>query len=110
MTDAKGLTKLASTVCQKSLFGAWSLLFASFTNNQICMAKLASMHRRTNISLPTSKNVFDLNQKHLLADMQNLLDEHEMFEKFGGGETSKQGQAVETISCQANNVSQFRQA
>ena len=33
-----------------------------------------------------------------------------MFEKFGGGETSKQGQAVETISCQANNVSQFRHA
>ena len=39
-----------------------------------------------------------------------MLDEHKMFEKFGGGETSKQGQAVETISCQANNVSQFRQA
>ena len=29
--------------------------------------------------------------------------------KFGGGKTSKQGQVVETISCQANNVSQFRQ-
>ena len=70
------------------------------------MAKLASMHRRTNICLPTSKDVFDLNQKHLLADMQNVLDEHEMFEKFGGGETSKQRQAVETISCKANNVSQ----
>ena len=39
-----------------------------------------------------------------------MLDEHKMFEKFGGGETSKQGQAVETISCQANNVSQFRRA
>ena len=39
-----------------------------------------------------------------------MLDEHKMFEKFGGGETSKQGQAVETISCQVNNVSQFRQA
>ena len=39
-----------------------------------------------------------------------MLDEHKMFEKFVGGETSKQGQAVETISCQANNVSQFRQA
>ena len=39
-----------------------------------------------------------------------MLDEHKMFEKFGGGETSKQGQAVETMSCQANNVSQFRQA
>ena len=33
-----------------------------------------------------------------------------MFEKFGGGKISKQGQGVETISCQANNVSQFRQA
>ena len=39
-----------------------------------------------------------------------MLDEHKMFEKSDGGETSKQGQAVETISCQANNVSQFRQA
>ena len=60
--------------------------------------------------LADEQNVFDRNQKHLLADMQNVLDEHEMFEKFGGGETSKQGHAVETISCQANNVSQFRQA
>ena len=42
--------------------------------------------------------------------MQNMLDEHNMFEKFGGGETSKQGQAVEAILCQANNVSQFCQA
>ena len=33
-----------------------------------------------------------------------------MFEKFGGGETGKQGQAVETSSCQTNNVGQFRQA
>ena len=33
-----------------------------------------------------------------------------MFEKFGGGEKSKQAQAVETILCQANNVGQFRQA
>ena len=39
-----------------------------------------------------------------------MLPEHEMFDKFGGGETSKQGQAVETISCQANNVGQFLQA
>ena len=39
-----------------------------------------------------------------------MLAEYEMFEKFGGGETSKQGHAVETISCQANNVGQFRQA
>ena len=44
------------------------------------MAKLASKHRTRNVCLPTSKNVFDLN--------------HEMFENFGGGETSKQGQAV----------------
>ena len=28
--------------------------------------------------------------------------EHEMFEKFGGGETNRQGQAVEIILCQAN--------
>ena len=39
-----------------------------------------------------------------------MLAKHEMFEKFGGGETSKQGRDVETISCQANNVGQFRQA
>ena len=46
----------------------------------------------------------------MLADVQSVLVKHEMFEEFGGGETSKQGQAVETISCQANNVGQFRQA
>ena len=51
------------------------------------MAKLASKHRTSNICLPTGKNVFDLNQ--------NVLAEHEMFEKIGGGETSKQGQSVE---------------
>ena len=50
----------------------------------------------------------------ILATKQNkqpLLAKHEMFENFGGGETSKQGQAVETSSCQTlNNVGQFRQA
>ena len=38
-----------------------------------------------------------------------MLAEHEMFDKFGGDETSKQGQAAETILCQAKNVGQFRQ-
>ena len=42
--------------------------------------------------------------------MQNVLAEHEMFERFGGGETSKQGQAVETSSCQTNNGWSVRQA
>ena len=40
--------------------------------------------------------------------MQNVIAKHEMFEKIGGGETSKQGQEVESVSCQANNVGQFR--
>ena len=31
-----------------------------------------------------------------LAEVENVLAEHEMFEKLGGGETSKQGHAVET--------------
>ena len=39
----------------------------------------------------------------LLSDVQNVLVKHGMFEKFGGDETSKQRQAVETISCHANN-------
>ena len=73
------------------------------------MAKLASKHRTSNICFPTSKNVFDLNQSEL-ADVQNVLAKHEMCEKFGGGETSKQGHAVETSSCQANNVGQFHHA
>ena len=46
----------------------------------------------------------------MLADVQNVLAKHEMFEEIGGGETSKQGQEVESVSCQANNVGQFRQA
>ena len=60
----KGLAKLASIVCPTSVCEAWSLLLASFASNQLCMAKLASKHRTSNICLPTSKNVFDLNQKH----------------------------------------------
>ena len=39
-----------------------------------------------------------------------MLAEHEMFEKVGDGKTSRQVQAVETISCQANSVGQFRPA
>ena len=47
----------------------------------------------------------------LIADMQNVLVEHEMFEKFGGGEMSKQGQAVfETILCQAHSAGRYCQA
>ena len=42
--------------------------------------------------------------------MQNVLAKLEMFEEIGGGETSKQGQEFESVSCQANNVGQFRQA
>ena len=42
--------------------------------------------------------------------MQNVLAEHEMFEKFGGGKTSKQEQVVKIISCQADKIDQFRQA
>ena len=52
------ISKLASIVCLTSVFGSWSLLFAS------CMAKLAIKHKTSNICLPTSKKVFDLNQKH----------------------------------------------
>ena len=39
-----------------------------------------------------------------------MLAKHEMFEEISGGETSKQGQEVESVLCQANNVGQFRQA
>ena len=42
--------------------------------------------------------------------MQNVLVKHEMFEEIGGGGTRKQGQEVESVSCQANNVGQFCQA
>ena len=39
------------------------------------------------------------NKQHLLADKQNVLAKHEMFEEIGGSETSKQGQEVESVSC-----------
>ena len=58
------MTVKASIVCPTSVFGASPLLLASFASNQLCMAKLASKHRTSNICLPTSKNLFDLNQKH----------------------------------------------
>ena len=41
--------------------------------------------------------------------MQNVLAKHEMLEETGGGEISKQGQEVESVSCQAKNVGQFQQ-
>ena len=46
---------LANIVCPTSVFGVWSLLFASLASSQICTAKLASKHRTSNICLPTSK-------------------------------------------------------
>ena len=61
-----------------------------------------------NLKGETGKQAY--NKQHLLADVQNVPAEHEMFEKFGAGETGKQGQAVETISCQANIAGQYRQA
>ena len=42
--------------------------------------------------------------------MQYVLAKHEMFKEIGGGETNKQGQEVESVSCKANNVGQFRQS
>ena len=74
------------------------------------MAKLASWHRQATFACRQAKIFLSESKTFLLADVQNVLAEHEMFEKFGGGETSKHGHAVETISCQANNVGQFRQA
>ena len=50
--------KLASIFCPPSVFGAWSLLLASFASNQLCMAKLASKHRTSNTCLPTCKMCF----------------------------------------------------
>ena len=99
----KGLAKLASIVCPTSVFGSWSFLFASFAGSQCYMAKLACKQRTSNICLSTSKNVFD----SVLADIQNA--EQEMFKKFGGGKTSASLQVVQTMSCQANNVGQYRQ-
>ena len=71
-------------------------MFASFASSQIFMVPLASKQAQ--------------NKQHLLADVQNVLAKHEMFKKFGGGETSMQGHAVEIISCQASSVGQLRQA
>ena len=83
------MTKLASTVCPTSLFGAWSLcLPVSPATKSACQ----------NWQACTEEPTFACRQsKYLLADMQNMLDEHEIFEKFGGGKTSKQGQVVESI-------------
>ena len=48
----RSVAKLSSIVCPTSVFGAWSLLLASFAGSQICMAKLANKHRTSNICLP----------------------------------------------------------
>ena len=95
-TTFKGLAKLASIVCPTSVFGAWSLLLASFAGNQLCVAKLASKHRTSNICLPTCKMC--------LPNMKCLK------KLVVAKRASMQGQEVESVSCQANNVGQFRQA
>ena len=78
----KGLAKLASIVCPTSVFGGWSFWLACFAGSQCYIAKLTCKQRTSNICLSTSKNAFD----SVLADIQNA--EQEMFENFGGGETS----------------------
>ena len=70
----------------------------------------AAKFTRRNWQASIEQSTFARQKTFLLADVQNVLAKHEMFKKFGGGETSNQGQAVETISCQANNAGQFRQA
>ena len=57
------MVNLVSIVCPTLVYGVLSLLFASFASIQIYMAKLASKQRTSNICLPTSKNVFDPNEK-----------------------------------------------
>ena len=73
-----------------------------------CLALLMSLRRLLYSS--DEGFIHSESKTFLLADVQNVLAEHEMFDKFGGGETSKQGQAIETISCQTKDVGQFRQA
>ena len=89
--------------CLTSVFGAWSFIVASFTSSRIYRAKLASKRTTSKICFPRSKNV-------LLAIGQNVLAENEMFEKFDGGEMSKQGHIAETIPCCGNKVGHYRQA
>ena len=48
----------------------------------------------------------------MLIEKQNMIAEHETFEKISGGETSKQGTIAlcpiaETIPCWANNVGHY---
>ena len=55
----------------------WSLvtfLFASFSRSRIYIDKLASKNRTSKICLLTSKNVFDLNQKHFCLPTCKMLN------------------------------------
>ena len=45
----------------------------------------------------------------MLAVEQYVLAVYEIFEKFGGGETNKQGHIVEIFRSWANNVGRYRQ-
>ena len=108
----KGPAKLDSIVRPTSIFGAWSHLFASFASSQIYMAKLASKHRTSNICLPTSKNVFDLNQKHLcLPTCKMCLRNMKCLKNLVGAKRARKDRLLKpAISCQANSVGQFRRA
>ena len=98
-----GLVILAYTVCPTSEFGAWPFLFSIFASSQI-------YRRNWQAHVQPAKFACRKAKIFLLPIGENVLTEHETFEKFGGGETSKQGSAVEPILRSANNVGQYYQA
>ena len=98
----KGLAKLASIVCPTSVCEAWSATLHGETGKQA--------QNKQHLLADKQKCFWFESKTFLLADVQNVLAKHEMFEEIGGGETSKQGQEVESVSWQANNVGQFHHA
>ena len=97
ITAYKGLAKQASIVCPTSVFGLPVLPVANVTWPNWHASK-----EQATFACRQAKMLFD----SVLADIQNA--EQEMFEKFGGGETSASKNRLFKLSCQANNVSQCR--
>ena len=67
MANVKAWRNWPALFAQHQYLELGHFLFASFASSQICMAKLASKQRTGSVCLSTSKNVFDLNQKHFCS-------------------------------------------
>ena len=74
-------------------------LVCQFASSQSTVQNCQASTQQANFACREAKYFLSKSKAFLLAVRQNVLAERKMFEKFDGGETSKQGHIVETIPC-----------